>query len=293
MAVFTFPEPDLLMRMQMSVGEGPVFDHRTGRLCWVDITNGTLFENDLSTGQQWASTFDTLLGAVAPRTDGVGFAAAVTEGFAFLGDGQMNLVDPVLASSPKRMNDAKCDSSGRLWAGSTHKEFDVGAGSLHCWDGLGPSSVMASGFTLPNGIGWNASDTKMYMADSFEHVLLSADYHDGESDLDFEPLCDISEGLPDGLAVDVEGCIWIAVWGGFAVHRYDSTGRLIGVVPLPVEKPSSCAFGDDGVLFITSASADLSAKQLTEQPLAGSVFAMSTNTLGVTVHPFGARPKSD
>lgn len=272
----------------MSVGEGPVFDHRTGRLCWVDITEGTLFENDLSTGEQWASTFDTLLGAVAPRAEGIGFAAAVTDGFGFLIDGQLGLVDPVLANSPRRMNDAKCDSQGRLWAGSTNKNFDVGAGSLHCWDGLSPSSVMASGFTLPNGIGWNASDTKMYMADSFEHVLLRSEYREGESTIDFAPLCEINEGLPDGLAVDVEGCIWVAVWGGFAVHRYDSAGRLIGIVPLPVEKPSSCAFGDDGTLFITTASADLTAKQLAEQPLAGSVFALSTNTSGVAVHSFEA-----
>lgn len=283
-----FAQPEVVIRARATVGEGPVLDRRSGRLCWVDIDNGLLFENDLNTGEQTSSSMPTLLGAAAPRSNNNGFAVAVSDGFGLFVNGELQLVDPVLPETYRRMNDAKCDSQGRLWAGSTHKEFRPGGGALHRWDGRAASTVMATGFSLPNGLGWNADDTVMYLADSMTHQLLRADYRDGSDELgDFTQLCEVSQGLPDGLAVDVDGCVWLAVWGGYAVHRYDSSGRLIGRVPMPVEKPSSCAFADDGTLYITSASAGLSESDLLQQPLAGSVFALSTNTRGVPVNAFG------
>jgi sugar lactone lactonase YvrE len=187
------------------------------------------------------------------------------------------------------MNDAKCDSRGRLWAGSTHMQFTPGVGALHRWDGRAPSTVVATGFSLPNGLGWNAEDTVMYLADSMTRQLLSAPYSADDGHVGtFTELCTFDSGLPDGLAVDVEGCVWIAVWGGFEVQRYDPRGRLVGRVAMPVEKPSSCAFGDDGTLYITSATADIDEAGLREQPLAGSVFAVGTDTRGVPVQPFAA-----
>ena len=120
-----------------------------------------------------------------------------------------------------------------------------------------------------------------------QHVLLSASYSRDEGEVgEFTELCRVESGLPDGLAVDLDGCVWLAVWGGWEVHRYDPEGRLIGRIPMPVEKPSSCAFGEGGTLFITSATADIPADELEKQPLAGSVFAVQTDAVGVPVHPF-------
>jgi sugar lactone lactonase YvrE len=282
-----FSMPDVAVPARATVGEGPVFDARTGRLCWVDIDNGLLFENDLSTGEQVQWSTGTLLGAAAPRAAGEGFAVAVAEGLGLLEDGELTVVDPVLPEPERRMNDAKCDSRGRLWAGSTHLQFRPGVGALHRWDGRRPSAVVADGFALPNGIGWNDDDTLMYLADSMRKHLLVAPYAGDEGEVGaFTELCAVASGLPDGLAVDMDGCVWVAIWGGSAVHRYDPGGRLVGRVPMPVTKPSSCAFGDDGTLFITSASVDLSERDLLEQPLAGSVFALGTDTRGVPVRPF-------
>ena len=113
------------------------------------------------------------------------------------------------------MNDAKCDSSGRLWAGSNHMEFEPGAGSLHRWDGLGPSVVQRTGFTLPNGLGWSPDDRTMYLVDSMNNRLLRApfDADDGRVG-EFSLLCTVEPGLPDGLTVDMDGNIWVAVWSG-------------------------------------------------------------------------------
>ena len=102
------------------------------------------------------------------------------------------------------------------------------------------------------------------------------------------PLCRVDPALPDGLAVDVDGSLWIAVWGGSEVRRYDSAGHLTGTVAMPVTQPSSCAFGDDGTLYITSARTGLTAEDLQSQPHAGSVFALATATRGVPIHAFAA-----
>ncbi len=279
--------PDVVIPADADVGEGPVFDVRTGQLVWVDITRGTVFENDLITGRQTRTDLDTLVGAVAPRHGERGFVAAVSDGFGLIVDGVLTVVDPVLPEAYRRMNDAKVDSQGRMWAGSTHMEFKPGVGALHRWDGRQPSTTVAAGFTLPNGMGWNADDSVMYLVDSYAHSLLAAPYQADDGEVgEFRTIATIDSGLPDGLAVDVDGFVWVAVWGGHEVRRYNSRGELVATVPMPVAQPSSCAFGDDGTLYITSARSGLSVEDLIAQPLAGSVFALATATRGVPIAPF-------
>jgi sugar lactone lactonase YvrE len=284
-----FPKPDVLIPAEASVGEGPVIDHRTGRLCWVDIVEGILHETDLTDRHQTVATLGTMLGAVAPRERAEGFAVAVADGFGYWASGQLAITDRVLPEPHRRMNDAKCDSRGRLWAGSTHMQFVPGAGALHRWDGGPSSATIAAGLTLPNGLGWNQEDTTMYLIDSMNNTLLSASFHPDEGEVGaFSTLCTIDPGLPDGLAVDLDGSIWVAVWGGAEVRRFHHTGELTGIIPMPVTQPASCAFGPDGTLYITTARNGLSPQELASQPHAGSVFALQTNTVGVPVHAFAA-----
>jgi sugar lactone lactonase YvrE len=284
-----FPQPDLLIGAEASVGEGPVIDPRTGRLCWVDILEGLLYENDLAAGSQHVASLGTIVGAAVPREREEGFAVAVADGLGFWSAGRLTVADLALPEPHRRMNDAKCDSRGRLWAGSTHMEFAAGAGALHRWDGCSPSITVANGLTLPNGLGWNPQDTTMYLIDSMTSTVLAAPYDADDGQLgEFAPLCHVDPGLPDGLAVDVDGSIWIAIWGGSAIHRYNASGELTGTVPMPVTQPSSCAFGDDGTLYITTARHGLTAEELHDQPHAGSVFALATTTCGVPIQTFRA-----
>jgi len=281
--------PDVAIYADAEVGEGPVFDRRTGRFLWLDIARGIVFENQLASGMQTQIDLDTCIGAVAPRAVQNGFAAAASDGFGLIVDGTLTVVDPVLPEVHRRMNDGKVDSHGRMWAGSMHTELQPGAGALHRWDGRERSTIVATGFTLPNGLGWNADDTVMYFVDSRAHSLLAAPYRADEGEVGgFRTIATIDSGLPDGLAVDVDGFVWVAVWGGGEVRRYDCDGRFVATVPMPVSQPSSCAFGDDGTLYITSARSGLSDGDLSDQPLAGSVFALATGTSGVPVAPFAA-----
>ncbi|WP_329359568.1 SMP-30/gluconolactonase/LRE family protein [Streptomyces sp. NBC_01483] len=153
--VRTYSNIDVAVRSDASdVGDGPVFDPRTGHLLWVDIYGCKVFQDDLSTGRQTVTDVGMMVGAVAPRDAHDGFVAAVADGFGFVADTGLTLVDRVLPQPNLRMNDGKVDSHGRFWAGSNDMGFAPGQGRLHRWDGDAPSVVVADGLVLPNGLGW-------------------------------------------------------------------------------------------------------------------------------------------
>jgi len=288
MVIEQLPAPDVVVHGDAEVGEGPVLDRRTGRLVWVDITQGWLHQTDLGADRTDSVRFATMLGAALPRESEPGFVLAVSDGLGlWVPDGGLDLVDPCLPEPHLRFNDAKCDSRGRVWGGTNHLEFVPGEGRLRVWDGTGPSRVAAEGMTLPNGLGWSPDDRTMYLVDSFEYLLLRADF-DADSGTvgELTTLTRVEPGYPDGLAVDVEGNIWVAVWDGWEVRRFNPRGQLTGVIRMPVAQPSSCAISDSGTLYITSARSGLDDAALATQPLAGSVFALDIGVAGVPVSAF-------
>jgi sugar lactone lactonase YvrE len=281
-------KPEVVVRAVAEIGEGPVIDPRTGLLAWVDIPAGLLHVSDPRSGADQTTRYDTWLGAVAPRT-GPGWAAATLDGFALLDDGALTVVDPVLPEPWRRMNDAKCDSAGRMWAGSTALDFRPGAGVLHRWDGRQPSTIVADGLTLPNGIGWSPDSRVMYLADSMRAVVLRASFDADDGVVGpLEPLFQVNAGLPDGLCVDADGCIWVAIWGQAQVQRRSADGALLEQVSMPVSQPSSCAISAEAILYVTSARDGLAASALRREPLAGSVFAISIGVGPVPVAQFAA-----
>lgn len=277
------PVPEVFVRDRATVGEGPVVDGRSGELAWVDIPAGELHRVPLDGGTPSTTGIGMNLGAVAIRDRG-GYVAAVRDGFGVIGDDGLSLVHPVLPEPEYRMNDAKCDSAGRFWAGATTMDFRPGYGTLLCWDPVAGVRQVVDGLTLPNGLGWSPDCTTFYLADSMTHVLLTAPFDCDTGTLgELRPLVRVDDGLPDGLCVDDDGHIWLAVWGAGEVRRFDPAGRLVGVVPLPVSQPSSCAFGPDGTLYVTSAA---EATSRDREPLAGSVFALPTAFRGARVGAF-------
>jgi sugar lactone lactonase YvrE len=284
--VRTLPTPDVFVRDRATVGEGPVVDGRTGELAWVDIPAGELHHARLSAGNRRTARVGMNLGAVALRDRG-GYVAAVRDGLGFIDDtGTLALVEPILPQPECRMNDAKCDTAGRFWAGSTTMDFQPGRGALLCWDPDTGVREVVNRLTLPNGLGWSPDDTTFYLAESMTRVLLAAPFDPSTATLgELLPFVtlDSGDGLPDGLCIDEDGHIWLAVWGAGQVRRYAPDGRQVAVVPLPVSQPSSCAFGPDGVLYITSAAEATSPDR---EPLAGSVFALPTDYRGAAVGSF-------
>ena len=278
-------KPELLLQSDAEVGEGPIF--LGDSLLWVDIPVGKIHETNLETLQTETITLDTRVGAVAPFEAGENLAIACKEGFGIFADGKLDICDPFLGDSNYRMNDAKCDVRGRFWGGSCQMGFEPGKGKLHRWEGKESNKVMVENLTLPNGIGWNYENTLMYLADSMAKKVYVSDFNLADDFVPkFRELISIDSGVPDGLAVDMDGCIWLAVWGGSRVSKISPQGKILEEYHFPVAQPSSCAFGSDGTLFVTSARAGISEAELLNQPLAGSLFTLSTSTTGVPVAGF-------
>jgi sugar lactone lactonase YvrE len=278
---------DIVVRTPATLGEGPCWDH--GTLLWVDLVAGTLHRSDPSTGRDEVRELGGVLGAVVPTTDGR-FAVVTGEGFGLLDDAGLTIVDPITQSPAMRMNDGKCDDAGRFWAGSTAYGFPEGRGSLHVWTySAPPSRVAETGYTLPNGLGWSPDNTAMYVVDSLRREVYAYDFDLGAGEIanrrtlhTFGP----GDGLPDGLAVDAQGGLWIALHGGGCIRHLDEQGALVGDAPLPVPQPTSCAFGNGSDLYVTSARDGLTTEDLVEHPLSGSVFRLDAGVTGRAVSLF-------
>jgi sugar lactone lactonase YvrE len=192
-----------------------------------------------------------------------------------------------------RFNDAACDARGRLWAGTMSTTRRPGAAALYRVTPEGELSVALSDVTISNGLDWNLDATRLYYVDSTTQRIDAIDF-----DLDRGRLgrrrsfaaVSVEAGLPDGLTVDAEGGVWIALFGGGAIRRYAPDGRLDFELGLPVTNPTSMAFAgsDLGDLYITSAKHRLSAEQLAREPLAGSVLRVRPGVRGRLPHRFGA-----
>lgn len=266
------------------VGEGPFWDVCTGSLCWVDIPAGTIHTVVPGGDDRHVITLPTMVGAAVPRVAG-GFVAATGEGFAEIDpDGCWT---PRLSFLPEghRMNDAKCDAAGGLWAGSTEMDFAPGDGTLHVLLPDWRRVEVLHGLGLPNGLGWSPDGRTFYLVDSGAKELYAFDVpDDGEPRLaNRRVLTRFSgSGLPDGLTVDATGCLWIAMWGGARLLRVSPEGDVLAEVAVPVEQPSSCTFGGANldVLYVTTAREGLDPAP--DDP-AGSVLAV--HGLGVTGLP--------
>lgn len=268
------------------LAESPIWDAGTHTLLWVDIPAGDVHRFDPATGQDTATHVGVPVGAVAARRGG-GLIIAAALGFATLDEGS-GAVDWLWAGARgDRMNDGKCDPAGRFLAGTLTYARDPGACALYRLDPDrtdgrdGPGgprvSVLLDGVTLSNGLGWSPPGDLMYFADTpLERVdVMHYDPGTGEATgrRTFVDLHDVP-GRPDGLTVDSEGAVWIAMSRGGAVRRYTPDGRLDRVIEFPVRLVTSVSFGGDGLgdLYVTTSRENLTESDLASQPLAGSVF---------------------
>ena len=271
---------EVAVRAEALLGEGPLWSARDGRLLWVDILAPAIHVSDPATGADRVVPTDEMVAALAPRAAG-GFVAAARSGLrgfdgVTLGD---VIAAPIAAGAGLRLNDGRCDAAGRFWVGSLALDSTPDAGALHRLDPDGSAHPALAGLHVPNGLGFSPDGRLLYLADSARRRVDVFDFDAARGTLaNRRPFVTLAEGegVPDGLCVDAEGGVWIALWDGWRVVRHAPDGRLDRVIHLPVPRPTSCAFGgaDLGTLYVTSARVRLSAAQLAEAPLSGSVFAI-------------------
>jgi len=285
----------IMVEFDADVGEGPVWIAERELLAWVDITEGNWHRTDLRSGRTRTVHIPTMLGAVTPAVDG-GWVAAVSEGFfAIDDDGAIMRRLDELPEPDLRMNDAKCDSSGRFWSGSNELDFDPGKGRMHRLGADWSSDVVLTGLTLPNGLGFSPDDRVFYLIDSLTRQLFAFDYDLDDGAISSQRvLIEWPSGLiPDGACVDEEGCIWVAFWGDGAVRRYSPRGELVGAVHCLLSQPSSCAFIDGGRLVITTARRGMAGDRLEAEPLAGSLLVAEVGVGGAPIARFAGSTSHD
>ena len=190
-----------------------------------------------------------------------------------------------------RLNDGACDPAGRFWVGSMALDYARGAASLYRYSLDQGLDRVVSDVTISNGIGWTPDSRGMYYIDSMAYRVDRFDFDLATGGISGrKPFVAIERGagIPDGLAVDDDGGVWVALWGGGAVRRYDAEGVLDRVLTVPADKVTACCFGgDDGrSLYITTASVELTAEERRRQPLAGSVFVADVGLSGPPAQPF-------
>jgi sugar lactone lactonase YvrE len=271
------------------VGEAPIWDPIRRLVHWVDIGPGTISSTDYISLETTSFQYDEMVGAAIPRLAG-GIVVAAESGFvAFDMDwNQTNRLD--VLSQGFRMNDAKTDPGGCLWAGSTAIDFSAHRGGLWRLRGGWDASLQYSGITLPNGLGWSPNGSLMYLADSLQKVILKFGFDPESSSLVGEPEILVGPesftGLPDGLAVDREGHLWVAEFGASRVTEFSAQGKRISTIEVPTAQPTSCAFVGEGLrkMWITSATSGL---DLEKDSLAGSIFEVGgLISPGLEVKPF-------
>ena len=236
----------------------------------------------------------SVVSAVCPSASG-GFVLLLENGF-WESDG--SLQNPVRVASVHernsvlRMNDGKVDPSGRFWGGSMAYDERRGAGSLYFLEGTAVTKVL-TGVGISNGLDWSPDDKLFYFVDSLTRRLDLFDFDASSGHISNRRTLisfDDSFGLPDGLTVDAEGCIWVAGWGGWKVQRYSPAGELLGSVDIPVAHVTSCAFGGPDLmdLYVTTATEGQTEEELHLQPEAGSVFVARMQVKGREPTLFGS-----
>jgi sugar lactone lactonase YvrE len=233
------------------------------------------------------------VGAVALRENG-GLVLALRDGFGLTepGGGEVRLVAPCEDDVPgNRFNDGKVDSAGRFWAGTMTYAEVPGDGALYRLDPDLRITTAVTGIGVSNGLDWSGDDRVLYYVDSLTPHVDAFDFDAGSGTVaNRRPLVTIpdGDGAPDGLAVDAEGYLWVALWGGSQVRRFAPDGTLAGVIDVPAALVTSVAFGGSDLrdLYITSARIGLDGAALAGTPSAGSIFRARPGVQGVTPNRF-------
>nr|WP_242666111.1 MULTISPECIES: SMP-30/gluconolactonase/LRE family protein [Parafrankia] len=299
-------------------GEGPVWVPSWGGLHLVDMLAGDVLALDTETGAVGRHHVGTVAAAVRPRAGG-GAVLALERGFALLDPpptapltppgpptGPPALprspaspfqAGPAAAAKPRllpelwpadrglRMNDGGCDPDGRFYCGSMAYDEATGAGALHRLDPDGTTTVVLSGVTISNGLVWSPDGSRAHYVDTPTGGIDVFDYDPDTGLTGRRPWAAVPRGKPDGLAVDAEGGVWAALWGGAAICRYTAAGDLDEVIALPVPQVTACAFGgaDLATLYVTTSTLRT---DLERYPTAGAVYAVDVGIRGLPVLPF-------
>jgi sugar lactone lactonase YvrE len=276
--------------VRAELGEGPYWVPEDDCLLWVDIAAGLLHRTYFPSGETVSSDLGPVSAAFPAGGGGILTVGGTKVALHFPAERGEGWVTRTIAEVPARehvrFNDAGIDPAGRIWAGSMHIGEREPLGELYR---LGPGGELTSvlkGVTVSNGLAWSPDGGRMYYVDSPLRRIDMFDYDPATGEaFQRRRFADLStfEGFPDGLTVDLDGSVWVAMWGGGVLRRFAPTGHQDAAIAVPVSQPSSCAFGGPGMadLFVTTARIGLTDQELSAQPLAGRLLRLHPGPVGL------------
>ncbi|WP_309679423.1 SMP-30/gluconolactonase/LRE family protein [Polaromonas sp.] len=300
-----FIKAELVLDARNGTGESPVWHGAGQALYWVDIPARKLCRWTPATGESRSWLASEMLACVAPMAGSNRWIAGAESGVFQLelqDDGQLGFesLAPVShAMEGMRFNDGRCDRQGRFLAGTMLMNMAAGAtvGCIYSYQKDSAMTKLLGGFITPNGMAFSPDGRTMYLSDShpsvqsvwvFDYDLDTGTPSNRRLFIDMKPL----PGRPDGAAVDADGCYWICGNDAGLIHRFTPGGKLDRSLAVPVKKPAMCAFGGAGLdtLFVTSIRPE--GIDLSDQPLAGGVFALRPGVRGLSEPAFSRFPVS-
>jgi sugar lactone lactonase YvrE len=282
-------ETKLLFDIKATLGEGPSWDAATQTLYWVDILGKRIYA-----GGELLAELDEFLGFLAPAKNG---HLIVGKRASFIDFDPATKKETVLTTfsselATNRFNDGKCDPAGRLIAGTMDINETDPTGKLYSFDGK-QTSVLLDKITISNGLAWSPDHKTFYYIDTATREAKAFDYDMATGQI-ANPRVAIhfgdKLGWPDGMTSDTDGNLWVAMWGGAQVAKWDpNTGKLLEQVSVPALNSSCPVFGgrDMNEMYITSARKGMSEAELTKYPLSGGLFKVETKVTGMPTFTFG------
>lgn len=281
---------DCVVNAADRLGEGPVWSQAEQRLYWFDIKGRRLSWYEPATQACGSFELPMRASAAVPRATG-GLLAATENGLAMVDTrtGTLEVAHPFELGEGFRTNDGKVDLEGRFWWSTMDDDGGTRPGCVFRTHPDGRTEQMLSGIHIPNTVSFSPDGKWLYLADSKHQTLFVHDTADLSQVREFAHTRG-QAATPDGSAVDAEGYLWNAQWGGWRIVRYDPDGEIDRIVEMPVEQPTSCAFGgpDLATLYVTSAWDELSDEARAGQPLAGGLFAIDVGVKGLPLPVFQA-----
>lgn len=280
---------ECVVDIRAGVGETPVWDERDGQLWWVDCTVPAIYRYSPKTGRNEQAKIEIdspHVGSFVLVEDGGMLVLSGTGLWRHKPDGSRSLLAKVDTDRPENIpNDGKCDPQGRFWFGTMHASSAKESGRLYRYDTARGLVEMDEGFSCSNGLGWSPDGRIMYFVDMMPGNILAYDFNGRDGTISNRRIfahVDKSEGIPDGLAVDSEGGVWVAHWDGWCMSRYAPDGKRIAKIDLPVERPTCPTFGGDDMrdVYLTSGAMELTGDRLAKGPLAGSLFRLRSDVAG-------------
>lgn len=290
------PAVQLVLDAKAVLGEGAIWHPTENKLYWVDIEGKSLHIYDPVSGNDKTMPVGKRIGTVVPVQTG-GALVALQNGIHKIDTktGKLSFMVNPLPDTSMRFNDGKCDPAGRFWVGTLALDSRRRGASLYRVDTDGSVHTMLDSVSISNGIVWSPDKKTMYYNDTPTLTVQAFDYdHNTGSITNRRVAIRIprGSGAPDGMTIDAEGKLWIALWGGNCVARFDPiTGTLLQKITVPAPNVSSCAFGgkDLETLYITTARAWVSPEKLKEFPLSGGLFAVKPGVKGVKAEVYKGR----